>query len=108
MLTKDQGRGCLAEEWGLPAAELTRLDGGMGSRTWIVDDSSRRWVLKAVAPGLGGNLAGLRFTILAPPHPAVAGSTGGRPKRSNSDASKVVISAIRPPPVRSTSSLNGT
>jgi len=57
MLTKDQVRGCLAEEWGLPAAELTRLDGGMGSRTWIVDDSSRRWVLKAVAPGLGGRPA---------------------------------------------------
>ena len=58
MLTEDQARGCLAEEWGLPGATLTRLDGGMGSRTWIVDDASRRWVLKAVAPGLGGNLAG--------------------------------------------------
>jgi Ser/Thr protein kinase RdoA (MazF antagonist) len=58
VLTEDQVRGCLAEEWDLPAAVLTRLDGGMGSRTWIVEDSSRRWVLKAVAPGLGGNLAG--------------------------------------------------
>jgi Ser/Thr protein kinase RdoA (MazF antagonist) len=58
MLTEDQARGCLAEEWDLPEAMLTRLDGGMGSRTWIVDDTSRRWVLKAVAPGLGGNLAG--------------------------------------------------
>lgn len=58
MLTEDQVRGCLAEEWGLPEARLTRLDGGLGSRTWIVDDASRRWVLKAVAPGLGMNLAG--------------------------------------------------
>ena len=58
MLTEDQVRGCLAEEWSLPEARLTRLDGGIGSRTWIVDDASRRWVLKAVAPGLGMNLAG--------------------------------------------------
>ncbi len=58
MLTQDQVRGCLAEEWGLPEARLTRLDGGLGSRTWIVDDAGRRWVLKAVAPGLGMNLAG--------------------------------------------------
>jgi Ser/Thr protein kinase RdoA (MazF antagonist) len=58
MLTEDQVRGCLAEEWGLPEARLTRLDGGLGSRTWIVDDAGRRWVLKAVAPGLGMNLAG--------------------------------------------------
>jgi Ser/Thr protein kinase RdoA (MazF antagonist) len=58
MLTEGQVRGCLAQEWGLPEARLTRLDGGLGSRTWIVDDAGRRWVLKAVAPGLGGNLAG--------------------------------------------------
>jgi len=58
MLTEDQVRGCLAEEWGLPEARLTRLDGGLGSRTWIVDDAGRRWVLKVVAPGLGMNLAG--------------------------------------------------
>src|SRR5215469_7437428 len=36
------------------------------------------------------------------------GRNGGRPKRSNRDASNVVISAITPSPVRSTSSLNGT
>jgi homoserine kinase type II len=58
MLTEDQVRGCLAQEWGLPEARLTRLDGGIGSRTWIVDDASRRWVLKAVALGLGTDLAG--------------------------------------------------
>jgi Ser/Thr protein kinase RdoA (MazF antagonist) len=58
MLTEDQVRACLAQEWGLPEATLTRLDGGIGSRTWIVDDAGRRWVLKAVAPGLGTNLAG--------------------------------------------------
>jgi homoserine kinase type II len=58
MLTEDQVRGCLAEEWGLPEARLTRLDGGIGSRTWIVDAPGRRWVLKDVAPALGMNLAG--------------------------------------------------
>ena len=58
MLTEDQVRGCLAKEWGLPEARLTRLDGGIGSRTWIVDAPGRRWVLKAVAPALGMNLAG--------------------------------------------------
>jgi Ser/Thr protein kinase RdoA (MazF antagonist) len=58
MLTEESARRCLAEEWGLPRAALTRLDGGMGSRTWIVDDAGRRWVLKAVAPGLGEQLAG--------------------------------------------------
>src|SRR5580692_2719991 len=58
MLTEEQARRCLTEEWGLPAARLTRLDGGMGSRTWVVDDAGRRWVLKAVAPALGDQLAG--------------------------------------------------
>ena len=35
MLTEDQVRGCLAEEWALPEARLTRLDGGIGSRPWM-------------------------------------------------------------------------
>jgi homoserine kinase type II len=58
MLTEESVRRCLAGEWNLPRATLTRLDGGMGSRTWIVDDAGRRWVLKAVAPALAANLAG--------------------------------------------------
>jgi Ser/Thr protein kinase RdoA (MazF antagonist) len=58
MLTEESVRRCLAEEWGLPRATLTRLDGGMGSRTWIVDDAGRRWVLKAVVPAMGEALAG--------------------------------------------------
>jgi Ser/Thr protein kinase RdoA (MazF antagonist) len=58
MLSEERARRCLAEEWRLPAARLTRLDGGMGSRTWVVGDAGRRWVLKAVAPALGGQLAG--------------------------------------------------
>jgi hypothetical protein len=58
MLSEERARRCLAEEWDLPAARLTRLDGGMGSRNWIVDDAGRRWVLKAVAPHLGDQLAG--------------------------------------------------
>jgi Ser/Thr protein kinase RdoA (MazF antagonist) len=58
MLSEERARRCLTEEWDLPAARLTRLDGGMGSRTWIVDDAGRRWVLKAVAPHLGDQLAG--------------------------------------------------
>jgi hypothetical protein len=101
MLTDEHARQCLAQEWGLPCAALTRLDGGMGSRTWAVDDAGRRWVLKSVAPALGGNRYFPCYRT------AVAGSDAGRPKRSKSDASKVVISAIMPPPVRSTSSLNG-
>src|SRR5579863_9440229 len=58
MLSEERARRCLAEEWDRPAARLTRLDGGMGSRTWIVGDAGRRWVLKAVAPHLGDQLAG--------------------------------------------------
>jgi Ser/Thr protein kinase RdoA (MazF antagonist) len=58
MLSEERARRCLAEEWRLPAARLTRLDGGIGSRTWTVDDAGRRWVLKAVAPHLGDQLAG--------------------------------------------------
>jgi homoserine kinase type II len=58
VLTEEDVRRCLAEEWGRPRATLTRLDGGMGSRTWIVDDAGRRWVLKAVVPAMGEALAG--------------------------------------------------
>jgi Ser/Thr protein kinase RdoA (MazF antagonist) len=49
---------CLAREWGLPLARIARIDGGMGSRTWVVDDGGRRWVLKAVTAALGEQMAG--------------------------------------------------
>src|SRR6185437_8635287 len=39
MLSDDVAARCLAEGWGLLGARLTRLDGGMGSRTWMVDHS---------------------------------------------------------------------
>jgi Ser/Thr protein kinase RdoA (MazF antagonist) len=58
MLAEETVRLCLAREWGLPGARLTRIDGGMGSRTWVVEDAGRRWVLKAVAAGLGEQMAG--------------------------------------------------
>jgi len=58
MLTDEVAARCLAEAWGLSGARLARLDGGMGSRTWIVDDSGRRWVLKAVTPEVGAQMVG--------------------------------------------------
>jgi Ser/Thr protein kinase RdoA (MazF antagonist) len=58
VLTEETVRLCLAREWGLPAARLTRHEGGMGSRTWIVDEAGRRWVLKAVTAALGEQMAG--------------------------------------------------
>jgi len=58
MLSDEVAARCLAEGWGLLGARLTRLDGGMGSRTWMVDHSSRRWVLKAVTPEVGAQMAG--------------------------------------------------
>jgi Ser/Thr protein kinase RdoA (MazF antagonist) len=58
MLTDEGAARWLAEEWSLPDARITRLDGGMGSRTWIVEESGRRWVLKAVAPALATQMAG--------------------------------------------------
>jgi hypothetical protein len=33
MLSEERARRCLTEEWDRPAARLTRLDAGMGSRT---------------------------------------------------------------------------
>jgi Ser/Thr protein kinase RdoA (MazF antagonist) len=47
----------LERHWGLRGAWLTRLDGGMGSRTWIVDHGDRRWVLKAVVAANGDQFA---------------------------------------------------
>jgi Ser/Thr protein kinase RdoA (MazF antagonist) len=58
VLNEEGVRRCLAEEWGLPGARLTRIDGGMGSRTWLVEDAGRRWVVKVVTAALGEMMAG--------------------------------------------------
>jgi homoserine kinase type II len=48
----------LALHWGLTDARVTVHDGGMGSRTWFVDQGDRRWVAKVVAPVGGAQFAG--------------------------------------------------
>jgi Ser/Thr protein kinase RdoA (MazF antagonist) len=48
----------LGRHWGLSDVQVTVHDGGMGSRTWFVDDGARRWVAKAVAPADGPQFAG--------------------------------------------------
>ncbi|HEY0933146.1 MAG TPA: phosphotransferase, partial [Trebonia sp.] len=58
MLTEAEAARCLAEEWQLPGARLTRLNGGLGSRTWIVEHAGRRQVLKVVTPAIGEQMAG--------------------------------------------------
>jgi Ser/Thr protein kinase RdoA (MazF antagonist) len=80
VLTEEQARRCLAEEWGRPQARLTRLDGGMSSATWTVDD---RWVLKAV-PGPQGDLlpGGLAVARLL----AAAGVASGTPRPTRDGA----------------------
>lgn len=65
MLTEAEAARCLAEEWDRPGARLTRLDGGMGSRTWIVEDGGRRQVLKAVTPAIGEQPGAFRFDPVA-------------------------------------------
>ena len=56
----------LRQRWGLPEeTQVARHDGGMGSRTWIVDCAGRRWVAKAVAPHLADQFAkGLQVASL--------------------------------------------
>jgi hypothetical protein len=49
---------CLRRYWGLAGVRVTVHNGGMGSRTWLVDLGGRRWVAKAVAPGGGVQFAG--------------------------------------------------
>jgi Ser/Thr protein kinase RdoA (MazF antagonist) len=49
---------CLSEHWHLAEARISRHDGGMGSRTWIVEHDQTRWVAKVVAPADGAALAG--------------------------------------------------
>lgn len=39
----------LARHWGMRDAVLTPLDGGMNSRTWLVEDRHGRYVAKLVA-----------------------------------------------------------
>jgi homoserine kinase type II len=81
MLTDEVAARCLAEAWGLSAARLTRLDGGMGSRTWTVDHSGRRWVLKAVTPEVGAQMAGGLAVAQRLEH---AGIRAGRPEPTKS------------------------
>jgi homoserine kinase type II len=80
VLTEEQARQCLAEQWNLPRARLARLDGGMSSATWTVDD---RWVLKAV-PGPPGDLlpGGLAVARLL----AAAGIASGPPRPTRDGA----------------------
>jgi Ser/Thr protein kinase RdoA (MazF antagonist) len=51
-------RACLAQDWGLPNAEVTAHHGGMGSATWFVSQGRRRWVAKAVASALRTQFVG--------------------------------------------------
>ena len=58
MITDEDVRRLLADSWGLfDGTGIARHDGGMGSRTWIVEGDGRRWVAKAVAPHLADSFA---------------------------------------------------
>lgn len=83
MLTQAQAARALAVAWDLPRARLARLDGGMSSATWTVDDDGGRWVLKAV-PGLQGELlpGGLAVARLL----ADAGIASGAPRPARGGA----------------------
>ena len=82
MITDDDVRRILGDSWGLPGkTALERHDGGMGSRTWIVDGGDQRWVLKAVAPHLAGSFAkGLQVARMV----ERAGVPAGAPVRTTS------------------------
>jgi hypothetical protein len=58
MITEAVLLSCLSRYWDLRNVHVTSHDGGMGSRTWFVDQGDRRWVAKAVAPRDGSSLAG--------------------------------------------------
>ena len=92
MLSEEAVARCLAEEWGLPEARVTRLDGGMGSRTWIVDDAGRRWVLKAVAPALGGQMAG---GLAVAQRLELAGIPAGAPEPTRAGELTATVSGCR-------------
>jgi homoserine kinase type II len=58
MITDDDVRRLLAGSWSLfDGIGVEPHDGGMGSRTWIVERRGQRWVLKAVAPHLADSFA---------------------------------------------------
>jgi Ser/Thr protein kinase RdoA (MazF antagonist) len=54
----DELAACLEQNWHLADARIRRHDGGMGSRTWIVEQRQARWVAKMVSPEAAGPLAG--------------------------------------------------
>lgn len=54
----DELAACLEQNWHLADARIRRHDGGMGSRTWIVEQREARWVAKMVSPEAAGPLAG--------------------------------------------------
>lgn len=58
MIDESKVRACLAHQWALPDARVDALQGGMGSSTWLVSYSGRRWVAKAVARTLRAPFAG--------------------------------------------------
>ena len=58
MIGESSLRARLADDWGLPDAAVEAHHGGMGSATWLVSQDGRRWVAKAVVPGLRVQFAG--------------------------------------------------
>jgi homoserine kinase type II len=48
----------LADDWAMPGATVTALEGGMNSQTWLVTDGVSRWIAKAVPSEAGRRLAG--------------------------------------------------
>ena len=58
MIADEEVRGILCQSWGLSGGiRVDRHDGGMGSRTWIVEGGGQRWVAKATAPHLADAFA---------------------------------------------------
>lgn len=75
----DDPRDALAEHWGLASARVTPLDGGMNSRTWLVEHDGSTYVAKAVAADAVAALqsgADIATTL------AEAGLVTGRPVRT--------------------------
>ncbi|MBA8803667.1 homoserine kinase type II [Nocardioides ginsengisegetis] len=66
----------LAHHWGMAAARVRPLGGGMNSETWLVDHEGSTYVAKAVAPGWAAALAaGCDVATML----AAAGFVTGRP-----------------------------
>lgn len=64
----------LADAWGIRAARLTRLEGGMNSATWRVDTDKTTYVAKLVAPDqLAALVAGAETAAALAEHGIVTG-----------------------------------